>query len=257
MKIRTKLLGGFILVVVCLLVSNLIAYIGLTRVAVRVEAVNQEATETIKAFEVQSAIADTLPPVRRYLSNGDPSEREAFTNLVAVVEDKIAELKTMELEGKASVLEHLEERWAELRDELAKIMDTPNPVGNTEVAARLHIAEGIADWVHGQSYTFVVISQQRVLRTRQEADATVRSTLLLLVVVAMLALAAGLAVGLAVSHSITTAVTTLTQAAERISMGDLDAGVVLKSKDELGELAQSFERMRASLKAAMERLQRR
>ena len=256
MKIRTKLLGGFLLIVALLLTSSLIAYASLTRIAAAMEAVNEEAAEANKAFEVESAIFDTLPPVRRYLSNGDPSEKEAFTKQVAVVEDHIAEMRTMDLEGKEAALDRLVGMWAELRDELTAIMDIANPVGNEEAAAHLHIAEGIARWVHGQSYVFVSISQQRLLRTRQEADATVRSTLLLLVGVAGLALVVGIAVSLTVSRSITNAVTTLTQAAERISMGELDAAVVLKSKDELGELAQSFERMRISLKAAMDRLQR-
>lgn len=242
--------------VLLLVIGSLIAYVGLTRMAAAVEAVNEEAAEAIKAFEIQSAIANTLPPARRYLSNGDPSEREAFANLVTVVEDHITEMRAMDLEGKESALEHVVERWEELCDELSAILAIANPVGNEDAAARLHRAEGIAGWVHGQSYTFVSISQQRLLRTREEASVTVRNTLLLLVVVTVLALAAGLAVGLTVSRSITNAVTTLTQAAERISMGELDAAVALESKDELGDLAQSFERMRISLKTAMDRLQR-
>jgi len=258
MKIRTKLLGGFLLVVAFLLVGHLLAYIGLTRVAGEVGAVSEEAAEAIKAFEIQSAIADTMRPVRRYVDSGDPAEKETFTNLVAVVEDRIAEMQAMKLEGKESALEHLAEGWVELRDELTAIMDIRNPAGtNSEQAAtRLRKAEGLADWVHGYSYTFVVTTQQRLLRTRQEAEATVRSTLLLLAVVAVLALAAALAVGLTVSRSITHAVSVLAQAAERISLGELDVAVVLKSKDELGDLAHSFERMRVSLKAAMERLRR-
>jgi len=64
MKIRTKLLGGFLAMVLLLVTSSLIAYVGLTRVAAEVEAVNEEAAEAVKAFELQSAIADTLPLVR-------------------------------------------------------------------------------------------------------------------------------------------------------------------------------------------------
>jgi methyl-accepting chemotaxis protein len=51
----------------------------------------------------------------------------------------------------------------------------------------------------------------------------------------------------------------LTQVADKITMGDLDASVsneCLESYDEIGELARSLERMRASLKAAMWRLNR-
>jgi len=255
MTIRVKLLGGFMMVVVLLLVSSLIAYAGLTRMAAEVDAVNKEAAEAIKAFEIESAIEDTMAPVRRYLYNGSPSEKEAFANLVSVVEDHITEMRAMDLEGKENALEHLVERWEELRDELNAILKIRNPVGNEEATAGMHRAEGIAGWVHGQSYTFVSISQQRLARAREEANAAVRSTLLLLVAVAVIALCAGLAVGLMVSRSITTAVTTLIQAAERISMGELDAEITLQSKDELGDLAQSFERMRVSLKAAMDRLQ--
>jgi len=256
MKIRTKLLIGFLLVVALLLVGSIIAYLGLTRMAAEVEAVNKEAAEAIKAFEIQFAIADTLPPVRRYLYNGDPSAGEDFADLAKDVDDHINEMRAMDLKGKESALERLAEGWAELHDELAAILEIPDPVDNEETAASLHKAEGIANWVHGHSYTFVSISEQRLQRARQEAEVTVRSTLLLLIGVALLALIVGLAVGLIISRSITGAVTALTQAAERISMGELDATVSLKSRDELGDLAQSFERMRISLKTAMDRLQK-
>ena len=255
MTIKAKLLGGFLMVVALLLVSSLIAYAGLTRMAAEIDAVNKEAAEAIKAFEIASAIDDTMAPVRRYLYNGSPSEKEAFANLVSVVEDHITEMRAMNLEGKENALEHLVERWEELRDELNAILDIRNPVGSEEAAEGMHRAEGIAGWVHGQSYTFVSISQQRLARAREEAAATVRSTLLLLAAVAITALCARLVVGLMVSRSITTAVTTLIHAAERIGMGELDAEIVLQSADELGDLAQSFERMRVSLKAAMDRLQ--
>jgi nitrogen fixation/metabolism regulation signal transduction histidine kinase len=48
----------------------------------------------------------------------------------------------------------------------------------------------------------------------------------------------------------------LTDIAARISTGDLDSPVRVESKDEVGELARSIERMRTSLKAAMWRLTR-
>jgi len=50
-------------------------------------------------------------------------------------------------------------------------------------------------------------------------------------------------------------ITRLTQVAERITRGDLQSFAEYpKSRDEIGELACSLERMRASLKAAMSRL---
>lgn len=62
-----------------------------------------------------------------------------------------------------------------------------------------------------------------------------------------------------VAHWIVRPIVDLTEIADKVTMGDLDASVsgeCAKSRDEIGELARSLERMRASLKAAMLRLNR-
>jgi len=49
----------------------------------------------------------------------------------------------------------------------------------------------------------------------------------------------------------------LSEVADRISMGDLDTPIQIKAKGEVGLLAESVERMQTSVKAALERLQKR
>jgi methyl-accepting chemotaxis protein len=48
----------------------------------------------------------------------------------------------------------------------------------------------------------------------------------------------------------------LSEVADRISMGDLDTPIDLKAKGEVDVLAESIERMQASVRAAIKRLQR-
>ena len=67
--------------------------------------------------------------------------------------------------------------------------------------------------------------------------------------------AAGLA--LIFSRSISKSIIRLTEAADTISLGEFDVPVEKKSNDELGDLAEALERMRLSLRAALERLRRR
>ncbi len=57
--------------------------------------------------------------------------------------------------------------------------------------------------------------------------------------------------------NITQRIARLVSAADRISLGDLNAEVNIEGRDELGELAQSFERMQSSLQAAIDRLRTR
>ena len=57
------------------------------------------------------------------------------------------------------------------------------------------------------------------------------------------------------AHWIVRPISRLTEVAERITKGDLQTSEEYpKSRDEIGDLARSLERMRASLRAAMARL---
>lgn len=59
------------------------------------------------------------------------------------------------------------------------------------------------------------------------------------------------------SYSVVSPIRHLSEVADKISMGDLNAKVDVKAKGEIGVLAQSIERMQTSVKAAIERLQKR
>lgn len=64
-------------------------------------------------------------------------------------------------------------------------------------------------------------------------------------------------IAILLSRAVTNTISQLVEAADRISRGELDESVDIRSNDELGELARSIERMRVSLQEAMERLRRR
>ena len=58
------------------------------------------------------------------------------------------------------------------------------------------------------------------------------------------------------SRTIVKPIVYLTDVADRISLGDLDTKIEMRSSDEVGMLAESFDRMQESLKAAIERLRK-
>ena len=59
-----------------------------------------------------------------------------------------------------------------------------------------------------------------------------------------------------VARTISGPIRSLTEAAEKISLGDIDLPIEVKGRGEIGELAASLERMRFSIKAAMRRMRR-
>jgi HAMP domain-containing protein len=80
----------------------------------------------------------------------------------------------------------------------------------------------------------------------------------LIAIVAIISLVAAL-VALPLAHWIVRPIVGLLEVADKVTMGDLEtavSGKCVKSRDEIGDLARSLERMRSSLKAAMLRLGR-
>jgi len=59
------------------------------------------------------------------------------------------------------------------------------------------------------------------------------------------------------AYRLTRSIQYLTEAADRISVGDLEAEIEIKSKDEIGSLADAISRMQDSLRFSIERLRRR
>ncbi len=58
-------------------------------------------------------------------------------------------------------------------------------------------------------------------------------------------------------HRVTQRIQELTDAAERISVGELDAEIDIKSNDEIGDLGEAISRMQDSIRLSIERLRRR
>jgi HAMP domain-containing protein len=87
-------------------------------------------------------------------------------------------------------------------------------------------------------------------------DEEVSAAVLPVVGLVAAAVVASLVLAFLLAHGIIDPIRRLTDAADKISTGDLETPFVSNSNDEVGELAKSLERMRSSLKAAMFRLSR-
>lgn len=86
--------------------------------------------------------------------------------------------------------------------------------------------------------------------------ADVRGTVLTIIGLIVLCLATGSALSMLLANKAIKPIIALKVSADEISRGQLDTPVAIHSNDEIGDLARSLERMRASLKAAMIRLNR-
>jgi HAMP domain-containing protein len=105
----------------------------------------------------------------------------------------------------------------------------------------------------------ILDGQLGVVRVGLWADAVqddMRTTLLPIIGLIFVCMAIGVGLSVMLASRTIKPILELKTIADEISRGRLDAPVSFQSDDEVGELGRSLERMRASLKAAMSRLNR-
>ncbi|MBU1128983.1 MAG: HAMP domain-containing protein [Candidatus Omnitrophica bacterium] len=111
--------------------------------------------------------------------------------------------------------------------------------------------ETIAAWCHISSLDWGLIVKMDV----KEALEPVLNTGKVIVVLAMVLIIAVIFLASFISKGIVSPIQELTRAADSISKGDTDVKITIRSKDEVGDLADSFERMLAAIKFLKEKAQ--
>jgi len=89
-------------------------------------------------------------------------------------------------------------------------------------------------------------AKKQALETRNIIFAILAGTIILIAIIVSL-----------YGHALTRRIKSLTDTADRISVGELDAEIEIKSKDEIGALAEAISRMQESIRLSIERLRRR
>jgi HAMP domain-containing protein len=129
---------------------------------------------------------------------------------------------------------------------------SPQPADGQAHLVRFSETDGraIMGYVQGNRFKWAVAIQQ------DEAELNEPVRQLMTVGLALLAAAAILVALIArlSSRLLIRPIVEMTAAAERMSKGELETPIACAREDELGQLAQALERLRKSMKAAMDRL---
>jgi methyl-accepting chemotaxis protein len=108
----------------------------------------------------------------------------------------------------------------------------------------------VLGYVQGNKFRWAVAIQQG----KEELLAPVRQTLTLGLALLAAALILVVLIARAAAGVVVRPILEMSEAADRMSKGDLDASLAVTRRDELGVLARSLERLRISMRAAMKRL---
>ncbi|MDO9109560.1 MAG: Cache 3/Cache 2 fusion domain-containing protein [Desulfatirhabdiaceae bacterium] len=163
---------------------------------------------------------------------------------ISAAKDDDGNLFVMEMVNKAKAL-----KPGEIGEQKYPWKNTGEPKARMKVSRFIYFAPW--DWTIGVgTYT------DEFMETAIRLEASARQSSITLLSVLICSLAASVLIWMVIAKRITQPIIKLTDAAERMSMGDLSMKIDTLSTDEIGTLARAIKRMQNSLRMAMERIQK-
>jgi methyl-accepting chemotaxis protein len=163
---------------------------------------------------------------------------------ISASKDDNGNLFVMEMVKKAPTL-----KPGELGEQKYPWKNEGEPKARAKVSRYIYYAPW--DWIIG-----VGTYQDEFMDTTIRLEASAKQSNIILLSVLFVSLVASVLIWMVVAKKITQPIVVLTDAAEKMSMGDLSMKIDTLSKDEIGSLAKAIKRMQNSLKMAMDRMQK-
>ena len=251
MRLASKMFLTSALVVVVLAVVGVLSL----RAVGRLASVNREiTTRTVPALRLATSTRDAMPLMvrleARFLVLSDPRFMEAWNERGDRLRGGLVRLREYATNGEEMrLLDEATEAFERYRGTVGQIEML---VGRAERKRALALSEGasraLADRVEATLEAFTESMHADVLRAQAEVarlEARTWSGVLV---------AFGAAVGLAllgsglVAHRLTQSLSTLSAATAAVAAGSFEASITVESKDEVGQLARSFNTMARELR---------
>jgi signal transduction histidine kinase len=251
LRIRAKLLSGF--VVVALFTGALGLYALLT-----MERLNEEQrTMYVDVFggtDLLANYADNSWQARSdllgYLLTEDPAERDLLRQEIATIDAKlkvlVQEMDEADTDRQdVQTLAGLEGAWnayATWRDQsLFRALDAGDRAGALNSYHTQGI--GLAKEVDQAIDAFLDKKHEVAGDIETSAEATYDSTRTIAIGLSVTAVGFGLLIGFFLSRSIATAARQMARAAKGLARGKVDQEIAVRSRDEIGEMAEAFREM--------------
>ncbi len=250
-SIATRLTLAFVVLIIAVAAIAVLALLSFPRLVRTVQAFQDEILAELAIFEdVRVLIADAVSQDHAYiLSSGDDAYDEAFDADTEEI-DRLLENYNLLHRG-ATTTPAMVDALATLRVAVERLTSAHDAVEELVLQHRLQDAQRMSarqgreaaqlalDAVRGLVQAERRDTRRAITAVAADADGLQR----IMLTVALLAAVAGGVVALSTVRSITVPVHRLVDVTRRVDRGSLDVHTGLAAGDEIGELAQSFDRM--------------
>lgn len=254
MRIRTKYIGFLCLFI--FMFTGLI--LGLVQHMKRLNTKNVKEmlsyqNENEMMYGLELSLNKLIMPANDYLIHGGEEEKYAFDDLVADVNRKFDILEgghypTRIMVEERELLARLKDQYVLVRSLAEKIFDIPNPIGSEEGARLMEEMDLLVDKMTEEAMALNRKTYLVVLTKVEAIDAQLhRYTTIVLYVLVVVIVSTGL-YGLFFIKGIVIPIRRVVECMDNVAMGDFSQRLDIKTKDEMGTLAERFNWMIEKIK---------
>jgi len=257
MKISMKIALGFGILIALVWIIGIFSYTSFNHSS---NLFNRMDTETIPRLtavnEMGRKVAEAHVEFVEFLLSGKISARDNVSGITRTLET-LAGVHTQEAgsdENRKQTAMDLQQKIGIFASSVVEVMDMKTRGSSDEdlLAAEEKTVRPVYDEMMRLLAGLNKSYQEQLTLMRSEVKNSQNQGQIIIIVIALAAMILGLILSVMTERKIAQPIKHLTQIADNISRGDISRPVEKESTDEIGDLADAFERMRVSLKVMME-----
>ena len=258
LTIGAKLGLGFLVMLLLVAAAGSASIITVRRLADLTAIMAQESDEVRHITDIRVSVAEADVALQRAVTAGTEGEIAIARFWQSELQDKVTAY--LESKGTGSSEAEMLQELETAQQAFDETFETYLNLGTLDASPDLQVFSRRRDLA---VYPYLSIlaeieseATNRMVEALNEIQRAQSSVLLVMIGFTLIAALIGVGLAVGITRSVTVPVGQLVKVADQISLGDLDAAMEVHSRDEIGELADSMERMRISMKAAIERLKK-
>ncbi|MCL4458375.1 MAG: HAMP domain-containing histidine kinase [Chloroflexi bacterium] len=250
-SIHTKLVSGFLVMVLPLLGLGLVAYIETQRLYKVASYVTEEyVTEIHPVMTLQVLLGRLALLSHDYVLDREPAVKEEFRRTAAQAEMHYSDLEKVEM-GYAEermLVAGSRESFVELTRRFDDLTALSDPIRDSRSLALLKEIGALADTAIADLARFHEIAGKEINEAIEQAQATKTLAEGVIILSVLLSILAATALGHLLAGRIARPIRQLKLGAEAFRSGNFDYRLQVRTGDEIGDLAEAFKAMAVELK---------
>jgi methyl-accepting chemotaxis protein len=255
MKIKAKLLAGYILVSLSIMIISGVAVYGFNSMEIYHQNVIKKDDTVIKLREIQFYFTGQANDERGFLITGGPEFKKEISDKSRKIKNRIDDIRgTFTTEKEQELLAKIDQAHSQFTQINFSVIDL-SLAGKAEEAKQLSFNDGrkMRKDLETSFNALIKIEEELAKANTALAEEQLRFLILVILSVSAGAVIMGMATGLIMTQRIIKPINLLQKELTQLAQsgGDLTHSIAIKSKDEIGQLANTVNAFLASLREIM------